>query len=250
LGHHMVTNYPLLLLLNRDFESAVAEVSKLIADDQFVHIYNDSSPTGPIWRVIYKTITFGFQIGAVPAEIAGYERIFCTSKPDAAIATLSIGLDANVAGGERAAPIAATLLELGAHLCKYICPAAVAWKPGSIVTDPGYFCDAVWDYAGGGVFPALAVIGFVFSSDGELVRTSGLSWFSGQELELKGEGLDRADLARRAVRLIHDVAVNGPIAKEETISDISSDLRVILLPSEDGSIVIGHICSELDTIRH
>lgn len=245
----MATNYPLLLLLNCDSKTAIRRISKLIANDPLVHIYCDSLPAGPSWRVIYKGISFGFQVGSVPAHVAEYDAIFCSLDPSVSITGFSVGLDANVNGGERTAPIAASLLGLGAYLCKAVSPVAVAWNPGAIITDPAFFAEAVHDYVDGGVFPALAVIGFAFSSDDEVVRTSGLSWFSGQELELRGKDLGRADLARRAVRLIHDIAVNGPIAAEQIVPDLTSGQRLILTPSEDKSSVVGQIATESDAIR-
>jgi hypothetical protein len=224
----MASNRPLLLLLDYDVETAVAQVSKCVADDPLIHIYDDSPANGPSWRVIYKTLTFGLEVVNAPIEVAAYDRVFCLDGPSSANSMLSIGLDANLSGGEKTAPIAAALLEIGAYLCQYLTPAMIAWVPGKIVTDPAYFSEAVTDYVNGGAFPALAVVRFVFSPDDAAVRTEGLVWFSGQELELIGNGLTKADLARRAVRLIHDIAVNGPISGAEIVPDVTADASLVL----------------------
>lgn len=224
----MTPNRPLLLLLNCDVATAMRQVSECIADDLLIHIYSDSPANGPIWRVIYKAVTFGFEVGKVTTDICEYERVFCLGEPSSAASMLSIGLDANLAGGEKTAPIAAALLEIGAYLVRYLTPSVIAWSPGKIATDPTYFSDVVTDYVNGGAFPALAVVRFVFSPDDAAVRTEGLVWFSGQELELTGNGLTKADLARRAVRLIHDIAVNGPISGAEVVPDVTTDGSLVL----------------------
>lgn len=246
----MASDRPLLLLLNCDAEAAVRQVAQCIANDPLIHIYNDSPANGPIWRVIYKGMTFGLEVGKESAEVAGYERVFCLAEPSSANSMLSIGLDANLAGGEKTAPIAAALLEIGGYLVQHLAPSMIAWTPGKIATDPAYFSEAVTDYVNGGAFPALAVVHFAFSDANDAVRTTGLTWFSGQELELKGDGLSKADLARRAVRLIHDIAVNGPISGEEVVPDVATDRRLVLSPSEDGTLVVGQICSDMDLVRH
>jgi hypothetical protein len=237
-------NKPLQLLLNCDVETAVQQVSKFVADNQFVHIYSDSTVHGPSWRVIYKGITFGCEVTTVSADISDFERIFCSAEPSSAKSALSIDLDDILVNGARISPISAALLEIGAYFCQYLKPVTVAWAPGRISTDPAYFSEAVWDYVNGGVFPALAVIEFQFSSHDDTIRTRGLDWFSGQELELKGSGLTKADLARRAVRLIHDIVINGPISKSETVPDVEPDNRLTLTLALDGALVIGEIFSD------
>jgi hypothetical protein len=147
--------------------------------------------------VLYKAMTFGLEVGNLPADVSDYEQVFCLTEPSCATSMLSIGLDSNLAGGEKTAPIAAALLEFGAYLVQQLAPSIIAWTPGKIATDATYFSDAVTDYVNGGAFPALAVVRFIFSPDDGVVRSEGLAWFSGQELELRGNGLTKALLAER-----------------------------------------------------
>jgi hypothetical protein len=246
----MASNQPLLLLLEHDADRAVQQVSKFIAHDDLVHIYDDSSATGPVWRVIYKALTFRLEVTQIPNDVAGYDRVFCSVEPASSMSMLAFDLDANLARGQKTAPIAAALLEIGAYFSARLGPSVIAWRPAKIASDPVYFREAVSDYVNGGAFPALAVIGFDFSCDDRVLRTTGLDWFSGQELELTGNGLSKADLARRAVRLIHDIAVNGPMGGGDLVPDIASDGHITLSLSEDGAVVVGEICSDMDLVKH
>jgi hypothetical protein len=245
----MELNHPILLLLALSTERAIERLASVVAADDLVHSYHESIDTGSDRRLLYKGVDFSVRVVAGQGDIGSFKHIFCNSDLNKTLSAVAIGLDGNVSGGERIAPVASCLLEFGAYLAGHMAAHAVAWAPASIVSDIGYFSTAVTDYVGGGVFPSLSVVDFVFSDDSRCLETQGLSWFSGQELELHGEGLTQAEIMRRAVRIVHDIATNGPVETAQTIPDLDPQHLLSLNPDADRSLVIGTIQSNLDVVH-
>jgi hypothetical protein len=245
----MKSNDPLVLLTMDGVDAVRDRLSIFVQNDRAVNNYDNSVSGGQNWRVVFKGITFLVAVTSKPSEISSFERVFCKSSLAIAQASVVIGFDENVAGGERIAPITATLLEFGAYLSGPLGADTVAWMPAQIMSDSEYFAEAVSDYLNGGVFPCLALVRFSFSGGDESVRTSGLNWFCGQELELKCSGIDRPSIMRRMVRIVHDMAVNGPINSDETVPDLDGEGKLQLSPTPDGTVVVGEIRSDLDVVR-
>jgi len=154
---------------------------------------------------------------------------------------------AHLAGGERVAPIAQAFLAFGAKLAGDLSADAVVWNPARLVSEPGFFVETVNDYVGGGAFPVLATVDFEYHENEYRLQSQGLAWFSGQEIALAGAGAQGQELARRAVRLIHDIAVNGPIIMHQYVADLDTDLQIELAPTgEANSILNCHIRSKSD----
>ena len=116
--------------------------------------------------------------------------------------------------------------------------------PSQLLSDTSYFATTVEAYAKGGAFPVLSTVKLQFS--GESVHTAGLHWFAGQELELTAYELPQAEIVRRAVRIIHDIATNGAVMVPHDISDLDQGRVVRLVPSPEGDRVLAQIISEMD----
>jgi hypothetical protein len=93
----------------------------------------------------------------------------------------------------------------------------------------------------------LAAVDFDYQSDESVLHSAGLSWFSGQEIALQGGGLRGLELARRAVRLIHDIAVNGPVVAHQYVADLDDDFNIELSPpTNDDGVLMCQVRSKSD----
>jgi hypothetical protein len=233
-------------------ESSAAQIAQQLSDivesDAQIFPYPKSGAEGSERRLLFKGIGFSVRIVSAPCNIGSFKHIFCNADLGRTVAAVAIGFDNNASGGEKIAPIVANLLEFGSVLATRFGAHAIAWTPASIVSEAGFFERAVKDYAQGGVFPALSVVDFDFSENNQTVHTCGLNWFSGQELQLRGEGFAQTEIMRRAVRIVHDIATNGRITVAGKIPDLDPLHLLSLEPDFDASVVVGTIQPVLDVV--
>ncbi len=117
----------------------------------------------------------------------------------------------HIAGGAALRPVVRALLALGCDLARMPGAIAVCWHPSGCAMDPAYFNRIASDWLAGGPFPALGLTAVSPSADGGL-RTEGLSFFIGQELELAPvDSLRDEEQARLAIRLIDALVAIGPL---------------------------------------
>lgn len=207
------------------------------ADDAIIMGSVDSALNAQV--VQHGSLAYTIEWSQILPALAGYRAVFFDPALSQMTSMLSLSLSQHLAGGERLAPIAQSFLAFGARLAKTLSADAVVWNPAQLVVDPTFFIETVESYADGGAFPVLAAVDFDYQNDEMLLQTSGLSWFSGQEIALQGKGMRGVELARRAVRLIHDIAVNGPVAAHQYVADLDSDFQIELSPpiNEDGVLM-------------
>jgi hypothetical protein len=230
------------------FDKSVSEVSLLLSelvetDDEMFH-YEGAASVGSAFRLLSRGIEYSVSADSSAVDITHFDRIFCACDLSNVGAMLKINFGSNVAGGRLMAPIALNLLMFAAKLATAIGAVAVAWLPSRLLSDVGYFASAVEAYADGGAFPVLSTIKLEFADDS--LRTTGLSWFSEQELELRGAGLPRPELMRRAVRIVHDIAANGPVMVSQNVPDLDEERVVQLSLSSNGRLVCAEVTSSLD----
>lgn len=134
----------------------------------------------------------------------------------------------HIAHGSHALPVVRTMLRLGAELVRALGEVrAVSWPPAGSSIAPEFFSRSVEAWLKGGPFPALGLVGIVFDDKGRL-RSDGLSFFIGSELELGGElSSDRLAATRLFVRLIHELA--GSDVPEETVQVTTEDAGMLTL---------------------
>jgi hypothetical protein len=238
---------PIVLL----FDKAAADVSRLLsgvieADDDLFH-YEGQPATGPNFRLLHHGLEYLLLVSAAQVEIAHFDRIFCDSDVSSAKTALTINLGSNLDGGQFVAPIVLNFLTLAAKLAVAVDAKAVGWVPARLLSDTAYFSTTVDAYAKGGAFPVLSTVKLEFVDNG--LRTGGLSWFTGQELQITGEGISQSDLMRRAVRLVHDMATNGPVLVSQDLPDLDDGRMVRLNPSADGKQVAAAITSRLEHLQ-
>lgn len=237
-----------LLCFDQQANLIGAAIGGLLSGAGPVFAYAEVGGNDGPWRVLFDCIGFSIQLKA-SAEIATPARkIFTGYDAAQSKSVLTVAFDRIAVGGERVAPVAACLLKLCAFLASELDAKAVFWRPSSILSDRGYFCGAVSDYSNGGAFPALATVDFIFNAGKSSLRTIGLSWFSGQELDLRASQFSQGELVRRAVRIVHDIAVNGAVAEKLELADIESSNILRLEPVDGGTLLVGEISSNLNAV--
>jgi hypothetical protein len=247
-GRLAVENLAPIVLL---FDKTAPDVSRLLAslievDDDIFH-YEGAESAGSNFRLLHHGIEYLLAIGLNSVEASHFDKIFCDSNISSAKTALTLNLGGNLAGGQFVAPIVQNLLMFAAKLASTIEAMAVAWMPSKLLSDVAYFSSTVEAYAKGGAFPALSTVKMEFID--EKLRTSGLAWFARQELELTGEGMSQADLMRRAVRIVYDVATNGPVLISQDVPDLEEGRIVRLNLSSDGKQVSAEITSSLEHLQ-
>jgi hypothetical protein len=235
---------PIALLFDAKPNELAHRLRALIDSNDQIFYYEGATSTGPNFRVLYCGMEFRVSVRANAIRTDDFARIFCLSDVATANATLTIALGDNLLGGQFVAPIILNLLMFAEKVATGLGAKAVAWTPAQLLSDTAYFATMIGDYAKGGAFPVLSTVKLLFS-DGTL-QTMGLKWFAGQELELKGEGLSQAEMVRRAVRIVHDIATNGSVLVSQDIPDLDQGQFVRLNPSPEGDQVFAEIISEME----
>lgn len=175
--------------------------------------------------------------------LSGFRTVFTGPYVPSQCSVLSIDIGDHLKGGQRSPPIAQALLALGAKLAGGLSSKSVKWNPGKLISDTEFFIECVDAYADGGAFPVLVTVDFDFSQDDDQLQSTGLAWFSGQEIILSGNDLRGQDLVRRAVRLVHDIATNGPVFQCQMVPDLDQENRIELVPQTDDSALLCRITS-------
>ena len=246
-GFFRVDNSSTVLLPFADDAVGLAgRLAELVQSDESIFNYESNLVPQNGFRILCDGIEYVISVVVPPDNILEYRRIFCDAVLENAGSALAISLGENVAGGQRIAPIALGLMTFSGRLAGALDALAVAWTPSRLLSGKEYFIDTVGTYASGGAFPVLPTIDLLFSDVG--VETSGLDWFSGQELCLTGEVVPRSDLTRRAVRIIHDIATNGALLSSQHVPDIDDDKHIYLNLSPDGQRVLAKITSKMEQL--
>jgi hypothetical protein len=246
----LVSSAPLVLLFDQPLGEMKQRLQRLADDSSALSIEMSTDQSFPSAKVQQGSIGFDIMWSEEEPVVSGYRSVFFGRLAPGKLTLLSISLSEDLAGGERVAPIAKALLMFGAMIARQLSAQAVVWKPGKIISDPAFFAENVESYANGQVFPVLVTVDFDYEDDERVLRSSGLEWFSGQEIELSGCGLRGQDLVRRAVRLVHDIGTNGMVVLQQKVPDIDVDKHIELMPSADGDLLRCEIhCKTDETIR-
>lgn len=161
---------------------------------------------------------------------------------------MGLALHPHVKEGLRIPEIAQAFLSLGASLAEHLGAIGVVWRPAALQTDTDYFVEVVESYSSGGVFPVLPIIDFVFDDKERILRSNGLGLLCGQEFELMSDTMDRQNMIRRAIRLAHDLAINGAVQDEQIVPDIEPDNVIHLAPNDNGALLQCRIKSNSEQI--
>jgi hypothetical protein len=125
------------------------------------------------------------------------------------------------------------LAGLGAVLAGLPSLQAVCWNPAGSWMAPDYFRKVVFDWLGGGAFPALGLTTLKRESNGAMV-SQGLELLIGQELRFEPDpDLAPAQIARIAVRMIHQLIERGPLAEADEFAGPDGE-PLLAVPVREG----------------
>lgn len=241
---------PLLLL----FDQPLAEMKqrlRLLVDgssDLAIEMASDHSSSSAM--VQQGSVGFAITWSHEQPVLSGYRSVFFGTSIPGKSTLLSVKLNEDLAGGERVAPIAKALLVFGARIARQLAAQAVMWTPAKIISDPTFFAENVENYAKGEIFPVLVTVDFDYEDEEHTLVSTGMEWFSGQEIELRGSGLQGQDLVRRAVRLVHDICTNGAVVTQQLVADLDADKLIELTPKPECDVLRCEILSKTDSTIH
>jgi len=208
-------------LLTEDVHRTLSHIDGLVLDD------HDENYLAVRWSGLSFTLS-----RIHPQNTENYRSLFCPDGPVAG-AMLGVALGAHIEGGERIEPILQQYLSLAAQIASALGMDRIGWRPAELLIGLPQFASFAADYAAGGPFPALALVRMEAMVDG--IKTRGLAWFCGQELEFSAPHLSQNEIVKRVVRIVNDLVRNGPIGKTVSVDGLEEGERIMLWPDEASS---------------
>jgi hypothetical protein len=244
--YDLSTEAPLVLLFDQPLADLRHQLQLLVDDSSDLAIEMSSDQSFLSATVQQGSVGFDVIWSEAQPVLSGYRSVFLgTFAPEKSV-LLSVNLTQDLAGGESVAPIVKALLVFGARVARQLSAQAVMWTPAKIISAPAFFAENVGNYAKGEIFPVLVTVDFDYADEERTLRTSGLAWFSGQEIELSGGGLHGQDLVRRAVRLVHDIGTNGAVVAHQQVPDLDADKVIDMVLQPDSNVLRCEISSKTD----
>jgi hypothetical protein len=220
---------PLTLLLSGAASQAGIALKAFFASNGEIVLAHKATDNASAIEIVYQGVSLRVATTADKPQMSGLKPIFCNLDPASIGCGIELGLGEHVAGGERIPAIVQALLGAAQKLGASLGAVGVIWHPAQVMSGFSYFAEAVMEYNMGGVFPVLALVNFKAESDGS-INSTGLAFLSGQELQVAAKGMDQSETMRRVVRVVHDIATNGPIQTAIDLPGIELDEIVELRP--------------------
>ena len=115
----------------------------------------------------------------------------------------------------------------------------IYWSPADLWSEGWAFRAAVAEMVASGMPPVLHLIAFHPSGRDGALRSHGLAFFAGQEIEVRSDGgLAAREVLRRLARLAIDVMVNGAILAPRDFPGLVSGEQIRIAPETDGDGVV------------
>jgi len=147
---------------------------------------------------------------------------------------LTLAPGPHLAAGRGLLPVVRVLAGLGAVLAGQEGVTAVCWAPAASCMAPDYFRKVVFDWLDGGAFPALGLTTLKRERNGAMV-SQGLELLIGQELRFEPDStLEPAQIARIAVRMIHQLVEHGPLGEASDFTGPDGE-SLLAVPVRDGT---------------
>jgi hypothetical protein len=227
---------PLTLLLPDTFADSETALKSILESGNDISLSQSGSGSGYTMEVVYCGVTFQLTISSSLPDMSGLKRIFCNLDPSSVVSVIAIGLGDHVAGGERVPAIIQALLGVAQKLGSLLGATGAIWHPANIMSGFSYFSEVVGGYLGGGAFPVLALVNFQDTGDGTIM-SSGLALLSGQELRVYRGDMEQREIMRRVVRVVHDIATNGPVHGAAKLAGIEPGEIVELEPLPENGLL-------------
>lgn len=179
-----------------------------------------------------QTIRFGDHSAHVGRAAAGVVQASASAmagpEPDDILACVPV----SAADGDRVA-YSRELFKIAVLLIDATGADQLYWSPAGLWSDARQFRAAVAEMLISGMPPVLHLIAFRPDPASAALRSHGLAYFAGQELEVRdGGNLAQKDVVRRLARLAIDIMINGAIRAPRDFPGLTSDERVRVEPSE------------------
>jgi hypothetical protein len=239
---------PLELIFDASLEEVVKKFEQFLEDNSECWLSEPLKNNASTAKLHHGCLGFGVEWREGPVTFSGFRTVFTHASVRGEQTIISVRLSADLAGGNRSPPIVCGLLALGVKLVSDLKCDFVKWNPGRLISDPAFFVENVDSYLQNGAFPVLVTVDFELTDDGKQLETKGLNWFAGQEIAVTGCGLRDHDLVRRAVRLVHDIATQGPVFQRQKVPDLDTDKAIDLVPDANGGTLHCAISSILDHV--
>lgn len=237
---------PLVLLFDQPLADMRQQLQSLVDGSSELAIEMSSDQSFLSAKVQQGSVGFDVIWSEAQPVLSGFRSVFFGNLVTGKSVLLSVNLTEDLAGGARVAPIAKALLSFGAMIARQLSAKAVMWTPAKIISDPAFFAENVENYGKCEVFPVLVTVDFDYEDEEHKLRSSGLAWFSGQEIELSGGGLYGQDLVRRAVRLVHDIGTNGAVVADQLVPDLDADKLIEMTLQPESNVLRCQIRSKTD----
>jgi hypothetical protein len=219
--------------------SLVFETEIAAANEAFVRYVRSSSDlafdgedAGKEGRfyLLFEGMSFMLAIRSVSPAVQAYHPIFYSKSAGQLRSSLEIAFGEKLENGMKVPALAQGYLQFVAKITRDLGAVAICAVESGLIADAAYFADAVQAYADGGAFPALAMIAFEDIAKDDAIVTRGLDLFAGQEIVFHGAGLQRNEMMRRMVRLVHDLCTNGRVHEYQMVDDLEPGSVLILDP--------------------
>jgi hypothetical protein len=226
----------LTLLLSDTVVNTETALRSIVDAGNDISLSQAGSSYGSALEIVYCGVTFQLTMNPILPEMSGLKKIFCNLDPSSVLSIIDIRLGDHIAGGERVPAIIQALLDVAQKLGTLLGAKGTIWHPANIVSGFPYFSEVVADYLNGGHFPALALVNFKREDDG-VITSTGLALLSGQELQVRQSEMDQTEIMRRVVRVVHDIATNGPVRDAVKLAGIECGEIVELEPLSDSGFL-------------
>lgn len=231
-GHEAVLSVVFAEGMRPDAE-AIASLATIAGDGLSFSISHQPDRSEGWVELLARGLTFDCR-GLLPAEpahtpLAG-ALVGLAQQPGGECISLTPA--PHLASGKGLLPVVAVQAGIGARLAALPGALAVVWQPARSWMAPDYFARLMHDWQSGGAFPALGLTSLQFEANGAMV-THGLELLIGQELRIEaGHQMKAADLAKIAVRLIHQLVNDGPLEETTEIEGPGGE-RLLAVPVRD-----------------
>ena len=160
-----------------------------------------------------------------------------TEQPAYGLSAIGIAYGNHIIGGKHTKAINQAILRLARNLGEYFSASTIIWLPAPVHCEFTFFKQITSQYEDGGPFPVLAQIA-ISESFNNILITSGLIYFAGQEIKLNtSKGYDPNAAMKTLVRIAHDIASNGKIDNFLITEGLTSGEIITFSPLENQNIV-------------
>lgn len=234
----MTGHLPPLLIIGsypKDFDLQ----SLLLTDSiqKFISLNEDKYTDLDRYEIIADGMTFELELFS-ETETATTLKQNCTTTLFSSAAnpnsqSIGVWLGENLQSGKHLPSVNRSLLGIAKLLGREASATHVCWLPAQHSLDFRHFEEAVEDYLAEGPTPILFQIAISKNEKG-LLKTLGLSYFSGQEITLNQPiSMSDSETIKRLVRVAHDIAVNGKIDNAIVTEGLDEGEKITFKPSHD-----------------